>query len=231
MSEQTKNGQGAEPAPPGSREMILSLAGLATLSGILIVVAFQVTLPTIKANKARALRKSVFEVIPEAKEVVTFKLEEGGGMTRLNGEDEKAIKFYAGYTADKRLSGVAIEAQGQGFQDVIKVIYGYSPDKQNVIGMRVLESKETPGLGDKIGFDPHFLSNFDDLDVRLSEDGKRLLRPLEVVKFGARKERWQIDSITGATISSKAIGKLMNRSAQARIPQIVRNLARLKEGQ
>lgn len=221
--------QAAQPPPSGSLRMILSLVSLAALSGLLIVSAFQLTLPIIKANKARALRKSVFEVLPGTTRLVTFRLESDGSLAPLRGEDEKAVKFYAGYAADKALTGVAIEASGQGFQDVIKVIYGYSSRRKNVIGMQVLESKETPGLGDKIGIDPHFLSNFSDLDVRLAPDGKRLLHPIQVVKKGARIEKWQIDAITGATISSKAIGKLMNRSAAARIPQVEANLKRLEK--
>lgn len=233
MSE-AKNGSahhGTPAAPPGSFKMILSLIGVASLSGILIVLVYQWTLPTIKANKAIALRNSVFEVLPRTERMVTFRLEPDGSLTPLAGEDEKAVKFYAGYTADNRLSGVAMEARGQGFQDVIKVIYGYSPRDKNVIGMRVLESKETPGLGDKIGFDPLFLANFTDLDVRLDPSGKGLLHPIKVVKKGRRQEKWQIDSITGATISSKAIGKLMNRSAAERIPIVERNLERLEKGQ
>ncbi|NIN78696.1 MAG: FMN-binding protein, partial [Planctomycetales bacterium] len=53
-----------------------------------------------------------------------------------------------------------------------------------IIGMKVLESKETPGLGDKIGKDPKFLANFDKLEARLAEDGTNLEHAFEVVKPG-----------------------------------------------
>ena len=233
MTEPSKGAanNGNDSAQPGSIRMIVSLVGIAAFSGILIVSVYQWTLPTIKANKAIALRKSVFEVLPHTERLITFRLDADGKLVPLAGEDEKAVKFYAGYTADNQLSGVAMEAKGQGFQDVIKVIYGYSPRVKNVVGMRVLESKETPGLGDKIGIDPAFLANFTDLDVRLAEGGAKLLHPIEVVKKGRRVEKWQIDSITGATISSKAIGKLLNRSAAARIPIVEQNLERLERGE
>ena len=46
-----------------------------------------------------------------------------------------------------------------GYQDVIRILlYGYSPEHQAIVGMRVLESRETPGLGDKIEKDPAFLA-------------------------------------------------------------------------
>jgi electron transport complex protein RnfG len=210
--------------------MLRVLIGVAAVAGTLIVVAFQLTLPVIKANKAEALRRAVFDVIPGAQNVVTFKLEQDGSLTPLTGEDERAAKYYAGYTRDDHLIGVAIEAQGKGYQDVIKVLYGYAPTEQKIIGMKVLESKETPGLGDKIGKDPAFLANFDKLDARLTQDGVKLQHAFEVVKHGAKKSRWQIDGITGATISSKAVGRLLNNSAPRRFPPVLKNLPRLKEG-
>ena len=48
-----------------------------------------------------------------------------------------------------------------GYQDVIRVLYGYSFDTEAIIGIRVLESKETPGLGDKIETDPDFLGQLE----------------------------------------------------------------------
>ena len=210
--------------------MLRALIGVAAVAGTLIVVVFQLTLPVIKANKAEALRRAVFDVIPSAHNVVTFKLEQDGSLTPLTDEDERAVKYYAGYTRDDHLIGVAIEAQGKGYQDVIKVIYGYAPTEQKIIGMKVLESKETPGLGDKIGNDPAFLANFAKLDARLTRDGAKLQHAFEVVKHGAKKSRWQIDGVTGATISSKAMGRLLNNSAPRRLPPVLNNLPRLKEG-
>ncbi|MEE8385565.1 MAG: hypothetical protein V3S01_06595, partial [Dehalococcoidia bacterium] len=70
--------------------MLRTLIGVAAVAGTLIVVAFQLTLPTIKAKKAEALRRAVFDVIPGARNVVTFKLEPGGSLTPLTDEDERA---------------------------------------------------------------------------------------------------------------------------------------------
>ena len=222
--------QPEQPAPPRSRDLILALSGLAALSGVLIVLVYQWTLPVIKAAKAEALKKSVFEVIPEARQVKTFRLEKDGSLALLTGEDEKAVKFYAGYDPSGGLKGIAIEARGQGFQDVIQVIYGYDPGRQVLTGMRVLESKETPGLGDKIGNDPAFLENFTALEVQLNNEGRALKNPIVVVKKGQKQKAWEMDSITGATISSKAIGKMLNQSAGEQLPRIRRNLKRLEEG-
>jgi len=216
--------------PARSMAMLRTLVGVAAVAGTLIVVVFQLTLPIIKAKKAEALRRAVFDVLPGARRVITFRLEEDGSLRPLTSEDERAVKFYAGYGEDNQLIGVAIEAQGQGYQDVIKVLYGYTPAGQKIIGMKVLESKETPGLGDKIGKDRAFLANFDNLNAQLAQDGTKLEHTFEVVKPGAKKNPWQIDGITGATISSKAIGRLLNDSAPRRLPPVLKNVSRLKEG-
>lgn len=200
--------------------MVATLAAVAAMSGLLIVTVYQVTLPRIKANKARALREAVYQVVPQTKRIRTYVPREDGSLALLEGEDDKAVKFHAGYSEQGKLLGVALEAQGQGYQDVIKVLYGYDPVKEQIVGLKVLESKETPGLGDKIGKDPAFLSNFTALDVALAEDGKTLARKLVVVKNGKKTKPWEIDGITGATISSKAIGKILNDSAASRLATV-----------
>ena len=114
-------------------------------------------------------------------------------------------------------------------QDIIKVLYGYDPDRQQIVGMKVLESKETPGLGDKIELDPVFRSNFLNLDVELDEAKQGLANEIVTVKSGSKTNAWEVDGITGATISSKAIGRILNESAGKRLPVVLRNLSRLKE--
>ena len=89
----------------------------------------------------------------------------------------------------------------------------------------VLDSKETPGLGDKIESEPHFLANFEKLDATVAPDGETLLNPIVTVKQGEKTEPWQIDGITGATITSEAIGKLLNNSANDWIPALQKNQA------
>ena len=111
-----------------------------------------------------------------------------------------------------------------GYQDVIRVIYGYSFADEAIIGIRVLESKETPGLGDKIETDPDFLRNFEQLDVSLVEDRSALANPIVPVKSGEKSHPWEVDGITGATISSVAIANILNDSAQYWVPRIQEHL-------
>jgi electron transport complex protein RnfG len=126
--------------------------------------------------------------------------------------------------------GVAVEAQGQGFADIVKVLYGYSPECKCIIGMKVLESKETPGLGDKIMTDPVFVSNFEALDVRLAADGSQPENPVVFAKPGKKTHPWEIEGITGATISSKAVTNIMYTSSMRTVAILEHNLQVLKDG-
>lgn len=218
------------PAPPKSWHMVRALGGVGILCSLLIVLTYQATLPTIQRKKAEALERAIFHVLPGAKTRVTYRVKENNEIELLEGEPQGERLVYAGYDEQNRLVGVALEAQGQGFQDTIRLIYGYSPEKQAVVGMEVLESKETPGLGDKIEKDPDFQANFEALDVSLDEDGMRLRNPIEPVKHGTKEHPWQIDGITGATISSKAIANILRGSTERILPVLARDVDKLVQG-
>ena len=83
-----------------------------------------------------------------------------------------------------------------------------------------MESKETPGLGDKIEKDEDFLANFKALTVALTEDLSKIQNPVVPVKSGLKKNPWEVDGITGATISSRAIGNIIGESTAKMIPLI-----------
>lgn len=181
----------------------LALAGL--LSGLALAIAYDWTLPMIEHNRAEALRRAVFEVVPGAAAMQPLTPGEDGLAHAGDGTAADQI-VYGAYTADGEFLGYAIPAEGNGFQDAIKLIYGYDPARQRVIGMRVLESRETPGLGDKIFKDAQFVANFDDLAVEPA---------VVVVKHGEKTQDHQVDAITGATISSKAVGAIVQGSMSA----------------
>jgi electron transport complex protein RnfG len=220
-SSEQQTSPSAQPTPTSA--LYRALVGIAAISGIFIVLVYQLTLPVIKKNKAAALEKAVYEVVPGATQVKVFTRGEDGSLEVLKGKDEKAVKYYAGYDGDGRLRGIAVDVVGQGFADKIRMLFGYSPEKEQVIGFKVLESKETPGLGDKIDKDQEFTSQFNSLDVRLDEENAKLLHDIEVVKQGKRQHEWQIAAITGATISSKAVGKILNSGSNTHVPLLYSN--------
>jgi electron transport complex protein RnfG len=180
----------------------LGLAGMC--SGVALVGIFVVTEPMIERNRAEALEAAIYEVLPGARSRAAFVLRAGEftpfESTAGRLPDERAV--YAGYDEAGTPVGFAIPAEGPGFQDTIKLIYGYDPAQQRVVGMMVLESRETPGLGDKIIKDESFVSAFRNLAVT---------PPIVAVKRGRSQEN-EVDAISGATISSLAVVRIINEA-------------------
>lgn len=232
MSDQNSNRQRTTPpteAEPGSLRMILTMAAIGMFAGALIVATYQATFSRIERNKAAALQAAIFEVVPGASQRVTFALR-GDILEPLPEGDDAIIKYYAGYDSTGALVGVALEASGQGFADIISILYGYSPRCECVVGMKVLASKETPGLGDKIMKDPAFIANFEALDTKLAEDGASMLHPIELAKKGEKTDAWQVEAITGATVSSRAIANILRASTAVTVPVVADNMEALEGG-
>lgn len=221
--------RGTQNAVRGTR-MVLVMGLVGLIASILLVGTYQITLPYIERNRAEALERAIFDVIPGAESRRTFVVTEDGGLEPAVEATRGTEKVYAGYDESGALEGVAIEGTGKGFQDVLGLIFGYSPECKCVTGMQVLETKETPGLGDKIEKDPAFLENISSLDVRLNAEGTALMNSIEIVKSGQRTEEWQLEAISGATISSTAVGRIIDMHAGRLIPVIERNLDVLERG-
>jgi electron transport complex protein RnfD len=130
--------------------MVATLALAGFCSGIAVVGVYLLTKPRIDRNRAEALQAAIFRVLEGASTRTPFALR-GDEIVRIEAagdvlpEDEVV---YGGYDEAGALVGFAIPAEGGGFQDTIKLLYGYDPARHRIEGMQVLESRETPGLGD-----------------------------------------------------------------------------------
>jgi electron transport complex protein RnfG len=224
------NATAPAPALTSSKAMILTLGLVATLCGILIVSAYQGTLSAVNANKRIKLERAVFQVIPGAATMKEF-IATTGGIAPANGDSTNGgVKFYAAYDQAGALKGIAAEAAATGYADLVRVLYAYDPEKQAITGIGVVSMRETPGIGDKILTDKDFLKNFEALDVTLAPDMKALANAVKTVKHGTKQHPWEIDAISGATVTSKAVGKGINDSTQRLLPLLVPNLDKLKGG-
>jgi len=194
-----------ESASPSSMRLVMTLAIAGLISGIAIIGIYESTLPTITANKARELREAVFKVLPGVSQMQAL-VYRNGELVAVDepGKDEPVI--YGGYDESREFLGYAVPAAGPGFQDTIAILYGYEPREKLVVGMEVLESRETPGLGDKIYKDAVWVGGFSALSVEPE---------IVAVKKGTKSNPNEIDAITGATISSKAVVRIINEAHTA----------------
>jgi electron transport complex protein RnfG len=224
------NTPGPVQQPPTSAwSMYRAIVGIGALCALLIVTVYQTTAARIRENQERFLAQAVAQILPAARTTVAVTLSEDGRLQKAG--EAPALPVFLGYGADGELVGAVVTAQGMGYQDNIRVLYAYSFDLDAIVGFKVLDSKETPGLGDKIEKEPHFIANFEALDASLTADRDVLLNPIVTVKQGEKENPWQIDGITGATITSEAIGNILNDSANTWVPVLERDAQTFASGE
>ncbi len=208
------SGTASEPAKadePTSTRLVTTLGLAGLLSGLIIVAVYEATLPTITAYKAKVLREAVFKVLPGIDSLRRLAYRDNR-LVAVATESKDQDAVFGGYDANGKLVGFAIPSAGPGFQDTIRLLYGYLPGRRKVVGMEILESRETPGLGDKIYKDADFVANFQDLSIDPE---------IVTVKKGRRSAPNEVDAITGATISSKAVVRIINQGNQRWLPRLI----------
>ncbi len=129
--------------------------------------------------------------------------------------------------------GWAVRYSGIGFEDTIDLLFSLDADRRHITGMRVLDDKETPGLGTWIRLRPEHEAALMESETRdLGEEvndsrnfplqffgwggGKRLNASgeLQVVKNRKRTDLGpdEVQAITAATISSQAVVDIVNEA-------------------
>lgn len=206
---------------PLTWHMYRAMGAIGISCAFVIALVYLVTLPYIEANKNAAIEAAIFSVMPDADSMSKLVWRDGVFTAAAEDQQRDNEMLYAAFDASGRHIGFAITAIGMGYQDRIELMYAYSPQLQRVIGMKVISNRETPGLGNKIGSDKQFLDNFRQLDVTLNVSRNGLANPVSVAKKGKLKLAWQIDSISGATISSKAVASIINSSVNHWAPRLV----------
>jgi len=209
--------------------MIRTMGLVALICGFAVTLAYQWTKPYVEANQRITTARAVSAVLPTAATQKAFVL--GADEVKAAAPDSAPEEtVYVGYDAAGRIVGVAARGASRGYADLVHVMYAYDPQCACINAMKVVKMNETPGIGDGVTKDPGFLENFAALDVRLNADGSALANRIVTVKHGTKREAWQIDAISGATVTSKAIGRALDQSAQRVVPRVHRHLAELEKG-
>ena len=202
-----------------------TLVGIGLICALVIVTVFESTSPIININKKRALERAVYRVLPHALSFTAYTLDSDNTLKKA--ADNNTPKVYACYNAHRELIGFAIPAHGMGYQDTIQLLYGYSTQSRSIEGMVILQSRETPGLGSKIE-ENGFLGNFRRINISLTPGAGQLEHPLELIKNIPKSHDWQIDAVTGATVSSQAVVAILNRSLGFWTPLIAKQQERFQ---
>ena len=202
-------GMSAGAPPVGAKEVsswklltMMTVAG--AVAGLLIVTSYQMTLPRIERHRGEVMRAAVQEVLKAPHSFDTLYLR-GGALVKVlpPGTSAKGLeKIYLGHDAAGKRVGFALSGTENGFQEPVTVMFGYDPAARTLIAMRVISNRETPGLGDKIVKDSTFVNGF-----------ASAAAPLNGVKRGIVPARPNdVVMITGATISSRAVIRIINNA-------------------
>jgi RnfABCDGE-type electron transport complex G subunit len=174
--------------------MVMVLTAVGVLSGSFLTSVGYLTKERIALNKQREIEKAITQVVP-------------GTYSNQSLHEEKKLVIYGGMDQEGVLLGYAIQATGIGFQDEITFMLGINTDLTRINSLTILEQKETPGLGAKITDEESFLKYWENKDCAqpLSLRKPAVTTPEELAQS-------EINTITGATISSEAILNTVNIS-------------------
>ena len=114
------------------------------------------------------------------------------------------VLYYAGKDMDGQLVGYAFAATGGGFADKITLLVAVDGKMEKLLGIAVLKTNETPGFGDKMK-EPYFKGQFSGCPSPAAGNKLTVAKTGEMSKVDR-----EIIAITGATVTSEAVVKIVN---------------------
>jgi electron transport complex protein RnfG len=137
------------------------------------------------ATRARIIAQAQDEEMAGLKEVVS----EGERFEEVKSKEE--VFYYKAYNKDGRFIAVAFKAQGKGYSSIVETMVGMTRDGV-ITAIKILNQNETPGLGARV-IEPAFTGQFTNKEAG---------------------EVNNIQAITGATISSRAVIDSVKKKAE-----------------
>jgi len=173
----------------------VTLAIIAGFCTSLVAFTWQLTADRIEANKKEWLERSLQPALAGlffdgsvTESMITIPVPH-----ELPGSDAAVI--YRVYAAEKPVAALFVVSARDGYAGPIRMLIGIEIDG-NITGVRVLQHKETPGLGDRIETVKS--------DWVLQFDGHSLRDP-EAAKWAIKGDGGQFDQLTGASVTPRSI--------------------------
>ena len=187
------------------KDKILMIVFVLVLGSILtaaLLAVNYVTTPVIQKNEEIATKSSILAALnipfnsQNVEEVFAdnvMQREQNGTTYYLTKEDTVAFPY-----------------SGSGLWGPIEGIIAIQPDFQRLEGITISRQEETPGLGSRIT-EAEYLMQF---------EGKRFTEGLKLVQPGRADRDNEIDSITGATMTTDAFINILNENIREAVPAI-----------
>ncbi|MFH1092638.1 MAG: FMN-binding protein [Candidatus Omnitrophota bacterium] len=168
----------------------LTLLTVALCCALTLAVIYYNTAPRIEEQKKMLLERSLNSVLS----------------AHSYEKYENGMVYFEAYDKEGIVVGWCLSLSGKGYAGEINLLVGLDTNKK-ITGVKVLEHMETPGLGSQISevkygqTEAAFLSEF---RGKIAED-------IRLVK-GETQDN--IQAITGATVSSRAVVELVRRGVE-----------------
>lgn len=181
-----------------SAGMLIVLTVTAIIVGAALAGFYQLVSPRIEANRLAEEKRAIFAVLEDARgyDIVEREI--------LTKRGKETVQIFVGKDEAGEVAGLAFLAKGPGFQGIITMMVGLNVDMQTLANIQVIDQVETPGLGNKIS-EARFTDQFKGLHIKPR---------IEYIKNKKPEKPFQIQAITGATISSKAVVKIINERVE-----------------
>ncbi len=172
---------------------------MGSLAGALLVGIDIFTKPLIDKNKELKLKSAVLDALE-----IPYGKNDALMIFKDKVEARPVDKFIFYRSAD---GSIAFEFAGPGLWGPILGIASINSDLKTIKKIKILHQEETPGLGARIA----------ELDFLKQFRGKEFSPRLVFRPQGKSSAKNEVDAITGATGSSRALEKLLNDTLQKNI--------------
>jgi electron transport complex protein RnfG len=173
------------------KNMVMSLTLISLVASACLGFVYEFTKEPIELANLNKKLNAIKQVVPE------FNNNPNEEMYYLATGEGDSLEIYPA-KKDNEIVGYAINTySAKGFSGNISLMAGFKPDG-TIINITVLEQKETPGLGTKMG-NEEFKDQFKDKN------------PADF-NLKVKKDGGSVDAITAATISSRAFCDALQRA-------------------
>jgi len=177
----------------------VSLAIFALISVLLVAMTDQLTKRKIAENKATMLLQVLNEVVPKDNydnDLVKSKFTLPQKNKFANTPFQRDINVYLATKNNQAVTAIFEVTTLQGYSGAITILVGVNAKDYTLSGVRVVQHKETPGLGDKMETrKSNWVLAFN--NTSLNNPG--------IDGWQVKKDGGQFDQFTGATITPRAI--------------------------
>lgn len=164
---------------------------ITALSGLCLGFVNELTAPAIAAN-SKISQSYLQELLPGTEKISDVTVENKDKADKLG-----VTEAFEAFKGSESL-GYIMKVTSKGFHGPIDMLVAVSKEDK-LTGIKVVDQKETPGLGARIG-ESKFSDKF---------KSKEIIKAITMVKTEAKNGN-EVEAISGATISSKAVSSGIN---------------------